>query len=135
MAMPRREFLLPAVAGVLLLAAHLSPLPQHGAIGGLPAICPLKTLTALPCPGCGMTRSLVFAAHGDWTQAFQFHPLGPAAYAALWLALIVGVLLPRFKSRPLSPRWTYALSGAGAASLGIAWLARLAGVLPYPPNF
>jgi hypothetical protein len=133
--MLRRELLLPAVAGVLLLVAHLLPAPQQGTIGGLPTICPLKTLAALPCPGCGMTRSLVFSAHGEWAQAFQFHPLGPAAYGALWLALIIGVLLPRFKSRPVSPRWIFLLSGAGAASLGIAWLVRLAGVLPYPPNF
>ncbi len=38
-------------------------------------ICPVKNLTGYSCPGCGLGRSIVFAAHGDFSHAFYYHPL------------------------------------------------------------
>jgi hypothetical protein len=123
------------VPGVLLLATHILPVPQNGALGGLPAICPLKTLSGWPCPGCGLTRSLVLCAHGDWAQAFVFHPLGIAFYFGLWGALALGVLpLTRIR-RALSQRALIFLCGAYAVTMVVFWLVRLAGILPYPSHF
>jgi hypothetical protein len=48
---------------------YLGPLP-------IPHTCVFKNLTGRPCPGCGLTRSIVAAAHGDVTQSFHFHRLG-----------------------------------------------------------
>jgi len=51
--------------------------------------CPVRHLLGIPCPGCGMTRSLLFLAHGDWRAAVAQHPLGPLLVAegiALWVA-------------------------------------------------
>ncbi|QFZ92944.2 DUF2752 domain-containing protein [Synechococcus elongatus] len=39
--------------------------------------CPLLALTGLPCPTCGMTRSLAATGRGDWATAVQFHAFGP----------------------------------------------------------
>jgi hypothetical protein len=49
----------------------------------LPGLCPLRNLTGLPCPGCGLTRSFIATAHADLTAAFGFHRLGPLLFAAL----------------------------------------------------
>ncbi len=42
----------------------------------LPEVCTFRNLTGLPCPGCGLTRSLVAAAHGRVKASFAFHRLG-----------------------------------------------------------
>lgn len=40
------------------------------------AFCPSLVLTGLPCPGCGMTRSIIFFLTGQWERSFYVHPLG-----------------------------------------------------------
>ncbi len=52
-------------------------------------ICPLRRMTGLPCPGCGMTRALAHLAKGEWSAAIHDHPLAPllaAEVALLWAA-------------------------------------------------
>ena len=39
-------------------------------------ICPAAVFLHQPCPGCGMTRSVLAAADGDFAASFQHHPLG-----------------------------------------------------------
>jgi hypothetical protein len=43
----------------------------------VPNVCTLRQLTGVPCPGCGLTRSVVSAAHGDWRASYGYHRLGP----------------------------------------------------------
>jgi hypothetical protein len=64
--------------GLGLLLPHL---PGHA---GLP--CPLRTLTGVPCPFCGMTTSVEAGVHLDWRGAFSANPLG-------LVAIVVAVLL------------------------------------------
>jgi hypothetical protein len=127
------------VPGVLLLTAHLLPVPHNGTLAGLPTICAFKTFTGWPCPGCGLTRSVILCAHGDWSQAFVFHPLGISFYFGLWGALALGVLpLLRGRVHPkrfFSQRGILFASGAYAAAMIIIWLIRLSGIVPYPPHF
>jgi len=66
---------------ILLAAFLLSPsrsVDEPLYIGSLPLphACTFKSLTGLPCPGCGLSRSLVAAVHGDVTQSLHFHRLG-----------------------------------------------------------
>lgn len=37
----------------------------------------------VPCPGCGLGRSIAATLHGDLTAAFALHPLGPVAFLVL----------------------------------------------------
>lgn len=37
--------------------------------------CPVRFLTGISCPGCGMTRALVAALRLDFRAAFAYHPL------------------------------------------------------------
>ncbi|MCE9636078.1 MAG: DUF2752 domain-containing protein [Planctomycetes bacterium] len=39
-------------------------------------MCAFKLWTGLPCPGCGMTRSVLHLAHGEMIESMRFHPLG-----------------------------------------------------------
>lgn len=43
---------------------------------GVPALCPFRLLSSWDCPGCGLTRSLVLALHGDWSGSYTMHIWG-----------------------------------------------------------
>ncbi|MFY8020221.1 MAG: DUF2752 domain-containing protein [Bacteroidia bacterium] len=44
------------------------------------SLCPFKLLSGFPCPGCGMTKSLVFMYKGDWMQSLSYHLFGPFVF-------------------------------------------------------
>lgn len=41
------------------------------------SLCPFKMITGFPCPGCGITKSLVYFYHGDFYKSISYHILGP----------------------------------------------------------
>jgi hypothetical protein len=63
-------------------------------IGG---VCFLRQHTGVPCPTCGMTRSVVLALHGDLAPALEINPAGPAWVLA---AFVVSAGLLLFAWRP-----------------------------------
>lgn len=111
-------------AALVLLGAALLP-PAWLAAG--PPLCPFRALTGLPCPGCGLTRSLVALAHGDLAASLFFHPLGLLlALALVALALHEArTLLPAAVPRP-GPRWRSPLLAARLGAERAAWLAAAA---------
>jgi hypothetical protein len=42
----------------------------------LPPTCVSRAVFGINCPGCGLTRSFIHLAHGDWHAAWQMHRLG-----------------------------------------------------------
>ena len=46
-------------------------------------VCLFRNVTGLPCPSCGVTRSLLLIIGGDLQQALLVNPLGPVAAIAL----------------------------------------------------
>lgn len=80
----------------------------HLTIGSLPIpdTCTFKNLTGLPCPGCGLTRSIVAASHGDVMQSFHLHRLGllTLLYVLLQFIYRIGVIAaPALTARIFGP--------------------------------
>lgn len=68
----------------MLVPASVSPLLPQGL--GFP--CALRALTGVPCPFCGLTRSVTATARLDLAAAFDLNPAGIAIVAAA-LALLL----------------------------------------------
>lgn len=89
------------------LVGQVSPLGNSRVrVGGtaLPDICMFRAYTGLPCPGCGLTRSLIAAAHGKIRRSFSLHRLGliTLLYVLLQFALNLGyIMIPKSRA-PLS---------------------------------
>lgn len=63
--------------------------------------CPLRAVTGIPCPMCGMTRGVTAFVHGDLASAVV---LNPASLIAVALALL---LLVQWRiKRVVVPVWT-----------------------------
>jgi hypothetical protein len=53
------------------------------------SLCPFKMLTGFPCPGCGITKSLVYFYAGDLYKSVSYHILGPFVIAFCLFTIIV----------------------------------------------
>ncbi|MEQ1501696.1 MAG: DUF2752 domain-containing protein [Myxococcota bacterium] len=74
-------FLTVSVA-ILAAAAILHPSSEAVSLFGIdvPVLCTWRRFTGYPCPGCGLTRSFVFLAHGQLRAAFGMNLFGPPAF-------------------------------------------------------
>ncbi|MEE3230221.1 MAG: DUF2752 domain-containing protein [Planctomycetota bacterium] len=57
--------------------------------------CPFRLVTDLECPGCGMTRSCLSLAQGEFVSAWNFHPF---SFFLVALAVAVGFFSERTRS-------------------------------------
>ncbi|MFV0378304.1 MAG: DUF2752 domain-containing protein [Mangrovibacterium sp.] len=68
------------ISGYAWLLIQLS---QNGTNTGLPTVCFIKSVTGVPCPSCGSTRSVLELLHGQLKSAFLLNPLGFVLLAGL----------------------------------------------------
>ncbi len=102
---------MPALALIALGASLIfDPLVR---IGDSP-VCPVRRLTGIPCPSCGLTRSFVAIGNGDLGTAFAFHPLGPALYLGL-IAVVLRAVIAIIRNRPIRRTRVETTVGIGLA--------------------
>lgn len=108
-----------AVLGVGLFAVWLIPLDQ------LPSACLTRRLTGIPCPTCGVGRSLHALLHGDIASSLRYHPLllPFLILGSLWWAAVVR---PAAKAgRRVPARLQIAALAAAVVTLLAVWLVRV----------
>jgi hypothetical protein len=78
--------------------------------------CPFRVMTGIPCFSCGMTRTFVFMARGNISEALSLNPLGTALFVfillfVIYAAIVIAFRLPRVRIRITRPwiRWTLRL--------------------------
>src|SRR5262245_24149805 len=76
-------------AWLALLLAAISPPTGSGFL-----ICWFKDATGLPCPGCGLTRSLSCGLRGMLVESWHYHPMG-LFLLALFACTAAQSLFPR----------------------------------------
>jgi hypothetical protein len=69
-------------------------------------------LTGFPCPGCGITKSLVYLYEGDVLKSITFHLFGPVVLV-LSLYFLIKLSLELYYKKPFfanvfnKKKWTY----------------------------
>jgi hypothetical protein len=53
-----------------------------------PLFCPIKALTGIPCPGCGMTRGFMAIASGNLREAIGYNLFSPILFLGFALTVI-----------------------------------------------
>ncbi len=111
---------------IALLASALVALAGAPVLIHVPHMCLMRSLLALPCPGCGVLHAMVAALHGHLASGLQ------ANAAGVGLAVLLGF---QIIARPVAMAWTRAgglvshLSRRGSqAVLGllmVVWVLRL----------
>lgn len=100
------------LAGTFVLA--------HGPLPGPP--CLFRLSIGIPCPGCGLTRSLMELWQGHLLASFRYHPLGLPLFVAC-----VALLLTLLRNRP--PKFAPAVQRRLLSSVGMLlvtiWAVRL----------
>jgi hypothetical protein len=74
-----------------LLLAGITP-PQGFGF----TVCWIKAATGLPCPGCGLTRSISCALRGMAVECWQYHPFG-FLLLALFICVAAISLMPALR--------------------------------------
>lgn len=89
-------------------------------------LCTFKFLTGLPCPTCGLTRTVIALSRGDMGRALFMNPLAAVACLAglaylVYAAAVIAFRLPRLRPRvtPLDGR---ILRAAAVSLVAFNWL-------------
>ena len=64
-------------------------LSSHEHIETEQSLCPFKMVTGFPCPGCGITKSIIFFYQGDLLKSLEYHVFGPFVPIASIIAILV----------------------------------------------
>ena len=93
--------------GMVAIASAWPLLPLHPGVA-----CPLRALTGVPCPLCGMTRAVVAAVHGHARASLAFNPGG----VVLLVVAVVAIVRPAWVTRLQLPTWSL------LAIVGAVWV-------------
>lgn len=98
----------------------------------LPPLCAFRALLGLDCPGCGITRSLIYAFHGRFYDSYMMHIWG-IPLAVILVAQIPYRLsrlffaMPDWKLSPVMNRW---INFSIALSVLLPWIVKLSFLTP-----
>jgi hypothetical protein len=91
-------------------------------------VCALRSRFGLPCPTCGLTRSVVMSLHGEFGRAWRMAPVGPVAvlgaigFALAMLALAWSQWAGASQWEARARAWIRTASAIYAAAVLVIWL-------------
>jgi hypothetical protein len=120
--------------GAALAIAGFGAFQLIGSTFGFGMPCAFYEVCHKPCPGCGLTRSVLSLLHGHVGDSLTFHPFGPLLLAGLVAALVAGILPanPRtfFVGKVAAVERATGLTALILTLLMLTWVLRLCGLLP-----
>ena len=96
----------------MLIIPFFILITNNGSLESEQSFCPFKMLTGFPCPGCGITKSLVYLYEGELLKSIAFHLFGPVVlvlsiYFLIKLSLELYYKKPFFANIFNKKKWTY----------------------------
>src|ERR1043165_4761974 len=84
------EMLRPRIVALSVAAIGAAQLCASTVHFGMP--CFFHRMTGIPCPGCGLTRSVLALLQGHVHDSIRLHPFGPLAFLTLVAALATAIM-------------------------------------------
>ena len=96
----------------MLIIPFFIHITNNGNLESEQSFCPFKMLTGFPCPGCGITKSVVYFYDGNLLKSITFHLFGPfviilSVYFLIKLGLELYYNKPFFANTFDKKKWTY----------------------------
>ncbi len=85
--------------------------------------CALRSQLGLPCPTCGVTRSVVMSLHGEFLRAWRVAPVGPVAVAGALAMAFALLALTCIRRQERAARWIRNFGLLYCAVAAAVWLA------------
>ena len=90
--------------------------------------CLFHEVTDVPCPGCGMTRACLSITHGQFTDAWHYHPFSfPIVGLAIGIALFPSQMTDVWNRQ--SKRTRNVISICGIVMCLSVWIVKLKSVV------
>lgn len=87
------------VVSCAIALTTVSQFLRVNAAAPLHSLCPFLNVTGVPCPFCGLTRSLFSLLHGDLIGALWYHSFGPMLWGGTLLIGCFSLGLAIFKRK------------------------------------
>lgn len=118
----------PGPEGSLML-----PLDFIGVQLQLPEACASRLILRVSCPGCGLTRSFVFMARGEWKMATRANGMGPILFCLCCLQVPYRIIrylgwAEQYQKYPAASIVQTVLIWGLAGGLIVTWLISLMGI-------
>jgi hypothetical protein len=122
-----REVLGVAIAVLILAFALEVRDDQRVAFRGCPAypapeLCLTRSWFGTNCPGCGLTRGMIYLARADWSSAFEVHRLSGILAFTILLQIPYRVYCLRTGRTPFGVRLPRLFGHFLIAALVINWM-------------
>lgn len=120
----------------LACAGAAAAYPAVSGATGVRSVCPLRAITGIPCPLCGMTTAATALAHGDLGASLAANPfllllaLGTAVMTVVMAGRLSGRLPPPRPLAPATERRVWLLVAALALGSWAVQLARFGWLSP-----
>jgi hypothetical protein len=88
----------------------------------MPETCGARLWFGTSCPGCGLTRGMIYLAHGDWNAAIQVHRLSGLMAFAILLQFPYRIACLRLGRAPFGARTPNVFANVLIAALVLNWV-------------
>lgn len=116
------------IIGVLvtLIVPFFIQQTNSGNLDNEQSFCPFKMLTGFPCPGCGITKSIVYFYEGDIYRSMLHHLFGPL-FVVFCVLVLLKLIAELIYNKPFFDKIFYSmkLGYIMGLALGIYHLIRL----------
>ena len=117
------------IAGALIILAVpfiIMFLNPDGDLNTKQSLCSLKLITGLPCPGCGITKSIIALYEGNIYKSLVYHMFGPAVLLYCIMTIFYSIL-SRIRKKEYLAYYLYSMRTGYiiASTLGVYHFFRL----------
>ena len=84
------------ISSILIIAVLIFWCSQGNYLSSVPHFCVFQKALNMPCPGCGMTRSVCSIAEGNVYLAWQYNPAGFFVFLFFIIQIPLRIIALRF---------------------------------------